>query len=386
MNFEYNLPVNLIFGRGKISVIGEKAACFGKKALIVTGENSTKKSGLLYKTQQLLKQQAIENVVFDKVRQNPLTTTAQQGGEIAANEGCDVIIALGGGSIIDCAKAIAVKAVNEGDPQDYIFGKSFDKALPIIAVPTTCGTGSECNGFAVLTNPENGDKKSLKSSLVIPKVSIIDSTLMETMPKSVATSVCFDALCHCMEAYISKASQPMSQYMALNGIKLISENLPKICQDKSDGEVWDNLTWASSLGGMVIYLSGVTLPHGMEHPASGLKNIVHAKGLAALTPVIIQESCKAAKEQELQDVLNKYKTISNILDPCAEDCTQAVINFLKKAQLHIGLADLGIVKEDIDWMSENCLKVSQSAINNHPVTFNQQQIYQIYQKALNYQQ
>ena len=169
MKFNYNLPVNLVFGRGRVAEIGTLSAEFGKKALIVTGKSSTKKSGLLDRVSSYLKEAGMEAAVFDKVSQNPLTTTAEEGAVFAKQEGCDMVIGLGGGSIMDCAKAIAFLSVNDGDINDYIFNrKTSEKALPLIAVPTTCGTGSEGNGFAVLTNPENGDKKSLRCNAIIP--------------------------------------------------------------------------------------------------------------------------------------------------------------------------------------------------------------------------
>ena len=114
-------------------------------------------------------------MLFDKVQQNPLTTTAIEGAQFAKASRCDCVVAIGGGSIMDCAKAIAFLAVNDGDINDYIFGKTAsDRALPLILIPTTCGTGSEGNGFAVLTNPENGDKKSLRCNAIVAKVSIVD--------------------------------------------------------------------------------------------------------------------------------------------------------------------------------------------------------------------
>ena len=204
MNFNYNLPVNLVFGRKRTDELGRICSMYGKKALIVTGRNSTKKSGLLDRAVNLLKNKGIQCVVFDKVQQNPLTTTAYEGAEIAKSEKCDVVIGLGGGSIMDAAKAIAFIALNDGDISEYIFGKRVsEKALPIILVPTTCGTGSEGNGFAVLTNPQNGDKKSLRCNAIVAKASIIDPELMMTMPKHILASVGFDALCHNMEEFLS---------------------------------------------------------------------------------------------------------------------------------------------------------------------------------------
>ena len=232
MEFNYNLPVNLIFGIGKVEELGKETGKYGKKALIVTGRSSTKKSGLLDKAVNLLKEANVESVIFDKVSQNPLTTTAYEGADLAKKENCDVVVGLGGGSIMDAAKAIAFIALNEGDISDYIFGiKKSEKALPIILVPTTCGTGSEGNGFAVLTNPENNDKKSLRCNAIVAKASIIDPNLMTTMPKHILASVGFDALCHSMEAYLSKAAQPLTTMKALYAIELIGKNLVNVYKD-----------------------------------------------------------------------------------------------------------------------------------------------------------
>ncbi|MGN0594365.1 MAG: iron-containing alcohol dehydrogenase, partial [Hominimerdicola sp.] len=180
MEFQYYLPVNLMFGRGKVSQIGTAAAAYGQKALIVTGGSSSKKSGLLNRVQDYLEAAGVKSVVFDKVSQNPLTTTAAEGALFAKTNGCNCVIGVGGGSIMDCAKAIAFLSVNDGDINEYIFNRiPGGEALPMIAIPTTCGTGSEGNGFAVLTNPENGDKKSLRRNTIIPALSIIDSELMQ---------------------------------------------------------------------------------------------------------------------------------------------------------------------------------------------------------------
>lgn len=376
MKFNYHLPVNLVFGRGRVAELGSIAKTYGKKALIVTGKGSTKKSGLLDRAVKYLEEAGLESVLFDNVSQNPLTTTAMEGAEFAKENGCDMVVALGGGSIMDCAKAIAFLAVNDGDINDYIFNRlESDVALPLILVPTTCGTGSEGNGFAVLTNPDNGDKKSLRCNAIVAKASIIDSELMETMPKHILASVGFDALCHCMEAYISKIAQPMTDMLALQGMELIGANLLKVYQGNGDAEAWDAVTWASTIGGMVINTAGVTVPHGMEHPASGLRNIVHGRGLAALTPPVIEESIKGAPE--------KFAAISRCLGGKDEtDCADRVRQLLKDIDLATTLSEQGILPEDIDWMVENCFKVSVAGIANHPVTFDREDIKRLYEKAM----
>lgn len=374
--FKYFLPVNIEFGSEKVAKAGKLTKPYGKKALIVTGHSSAKKSGLYDKVKDSLKAEGIDSVLFDKVAQNPLTTTAAEGAAFAKENGCDVVVAIGGGSIMDCAKAIAFLAVNDGDVSDYIFGKkASDTALPIILIPTTCGTGSEGNGFAVLTNPDNGDKKSLRCNAIVAKVSIVDPECMMTMPKHVLASVGFDALCHNMEAYTSKIAQPFTDALSLYAVDLIAHNLVDVYKGTGSKESWEKITLASTIGGMVINTAGVTLAHGMEHPASGLKDIVHGKGLAALTPTIIEASYQGAPE--------KFAKLAKLFGgEKAEDLAGKVRELLADIELTCTLSDLGIEEKDIPWMAENCMKVSAPSIANNPVVFSQDEIAEIYKKAL----
>ena len=374
--FKYFLPVNIEFGSGKVAKAGELTKPYGKKALIVTGHSSAKKSGLYDKVKDSLKAEGIDSVLFDKVAQNPLTTTAAEGAAFAKDNGCDVVVAIGDGSIMDCAKAIAFLAVNDGDVSDYIFGKkASDTALPIILIPTTCGTGSEGNGIAVLTNPDNGDKKSLRCNAIVAKVSIVDPECMMTMPKHVLASVGFDALCHNMESYTSKIAQPFTDALSLYAVDLIAHNLVDVYKGTGSKDSWEKITLASTIGGMVINTTGVTLAHGMEHPASGLKDVVHGKGLAALTPTIIEDSYQGAPE--------KFAKLAKLFGgEKAEDLAGKVRELLEDIELTCTLSDLGIEEKDIPWMAENCMKVSAHSIANNPVVFSQEEIAEIYKKAL----
>ncbi|MFP3043897.1 iron-containing alcohol dehydrogenase [Treponema primitia] len=376
MQFTFNLPVNLLFGSGKAGEIGRRAALLGKTALIVTGRGSTKKSGLLDRVTGLLRESGLTAIVYDKVEPNPLTTQVYEGAALAKEKGCDLVIGLGGGSILDASKAIAFMVKNDGDLMDYIYGrKTPGDALPMILVPTTCGTGSEGNSFAVITDPRNGDKKSLRSNAIIGNLSIIDPELMVTMPKPILASVGFDALCHSMEAYISAIATPVTDLYALEGIRLIRESLVPLYTGKSAKGDWEKLSWASTLGGMAIGLAGVTAPHGIEHPPSGLRNIVHGRGLAALTPVIYERSVAAAPE--------KFAEISRRLGGKDEtDLVGIIKKLLADIDLTITLGQQGVNADDIDWMAENTLRVSAAGIANHPVKFGLEDIKDIYRQAL----
>lgn len=376
MKFQYYLPVNLVFGRGKADVIGERAAALGTRALIVTGGSSTRKSGLLDRAIKQLENHGVSYVLFDKAEPNPLTTIVWKGAETARREGCDFILSIGGGSSLDTGKGIAFLAVNEGDISDYIYGKKkSDKALPVLAVPTTCGTGSEGNGFAVMTNPDTLDKKSLRCSAIVPACSIVDPQLMMTMPGNILASVGFDALCHNIDAYLSATSQPLTELMALEGVRLAAESLVSLYEGSKDLKHWDQLSLASTLGGMVINTAGVTALHGMEHPVSGLKDAVHGRGLAALAPYVFEASIKGAP--------HKFSALSRLLGGKGEwDFTDQIRSLITRLGLTEGLKDMGVEESDLNWLTENCFKVSAPSMANHPVVFTPEEVKEIYRKSL----
>ncbi|MGN0633716.1 MAG: iron-containing alcohol dehydrogenase [Oscillospiraceae bacterium] len=376
MEFSYHLPVNIIFGRGKACKVGEAAAGFGKNALIVTGSGSTKRSGLLDRVAESVKAAGLGAVIFDRVTQNPLTSTVYEAAALAKENGCDMVIGVGGGSVMDAAKAAAFCCVNGGDISEYIFGKKQGSgALPIILIPTTCGTGSECNQIAVLTNPETKDKKALYTMQIMPSVSIIDPDVMKTMPLHVLSSVGFDAFTHALEAYTSKKSNPLTDVQALLAMRLLSENLPKLTGGCESDEAWEAVSLAAALGGMVIGAAGVSAAHGMEHPASGLKNIVHGRGLAALTPIITERLAPYLPE--------KFGEVSRILGGRDEsDCAESIRRFLKSIDLEVTLGQLGITAGDVEWMTDNCMKISSGNLANAPFTFSREEVAEIYTKAL----
>ncbi len=375
--FSYFLPVNLRFGAGMVNSAGELTKPYGRKALIVTGGSSAKKSGLYDRVKGKLEEAGLETELFDKVTPNPLTTTAAEGARMAREKGCDVIVGIGGGSIMDCAKAIAFIAMNKGDISDYIYGrKTGDKALPLVLIPTTCGTGSEGNGFAVLTHPETGDKKSLRCPAIVAKVSIVDPEVMMTMPKKVLASVGFDALCHCMEAFTANAATPFTDALCSYAIPLIRETLVKVYRGEDESmEAWEKLSIASTIGGMVIGTAGVTLAHGMEHPVSGLYNVTHGQGLAALTPLAVeaQYAGNRFKFGRLARMLGGYT---------AEDCSGLIRGLLRDLDLNMTLKDLGVQEKDIPWLAENCMKVSAGNLKNTPTALIQQDIEKLYRSAL----
>ena len=390
MEFSYFLPVNIQFGWNKVDNVADFAAPYGKKALIVTGRTSAKKSGLYDRVVAKLDAAHIGHVVFDQVDANPLTTTALDGAALAKSESCDMVIAIGGGSIMDCAKGIAFMAVNDGDINDYIFNrKTSDNALPLIVIPTTCGTGSEGNGFGVLTNPETGDKKSLRCNAIVPKVSIVDPAVMGTMPPHVLASVGFDALCHNIEAYTSKTAQPftdalahyavilLAQYLVplYKHVKAIANGQEAVLNKKQLTKAWESVTLASTIGGMVINTAGVTLGHGMEHPASGLKDITHGVGLAVIEPVVVEYTWSANSEK-----FNSLARIFNHGD--GSKLGEALRLIVHDLDLTTNLTELGFTKKDIPWLVDNVYVVATGNIANTVAEVSRNDIEVLYKKML----
>ena len=388
MEFSYFLPVNIQFGWNKVDNIDNFAAPYGKKALIVTGRSSAKKSGLYDRVVGKLDAAHIDYALFDQVDANPLTTTALDGAALAKSESCDMVIAIGGGSIMDCAKGIAFMAVNDGDINDYIFNRKVsDNALPLIVIPTTCGTGSEGNGFGVLTNPETGDKKSLRCNAIVPKVSIVDPGVMGTMPPHVLASVGFDALCHNIEAYTSKTAQPFTDALAHYAVTLLAQYLVPLykhvkatAEGKSEVlnktqliKAWEAVTLASTIGGMVINTAGVTLAHGMEHPASGLRDITHGVGLAVIEPVAVEYTWSANPD--------KFDALARIFNHGdASELGEALRLIVHDLDLTTNLTELGFTKKDIPWLVDNVYVVATGNIANTIAKISREDIEALYKK------
>ena len=388
MEFSYFLPVHIQFGWDKVDSVADFVKPYGNKALIVTGRTSAKKSGLYDRVTAKLDAAHIEHVLFDQVDANPLTTTALDGAALAKSESCDMVIAIGGGSIMDCAKGIAFMAVNEGDINDYIFNrKTSDKALPLIVIPTTCGTGSEGNGFGVLTNPETGDKKSLRCNAIVPKVSIVDPAVMGTMPPHILASVGFDALCHNIEAYTSKTAQPftdalahyavtlLAQYLVplYKHVKAMAEGKSAVLNETQLTKAWESVTLASTIGGMVINTAGVTLAHGMEHPASGLKDITHGVGLAVIEPVVVEYTWSANPD--------KFGALARIFNHGdGSELGEALRLIVHDLDLTTNLTELGFTKEDIPWLVDNVYVVATGNIANTMANVSREDIEMLYKK------
>ncbi len=285
--FSFQIPTLIHFGPGKLDELAS-AQIPGKKAVIVTGGTSIKKYGYLDRVKSILTGRGIPFHVFDSVVQNPTKTNVEAIVAAIKQESCDFVIGLGGGSSIDAAKAAAMMAVNPGDLWDYVqVGQGGrqpfpNKGLPLIAIPTTAGTGTEGNPTGVVTNEVTGEKVGLTCNF--PTISFVDPELTVNIPPQYTAWQGFDALFHCMEAFIAKKAVPISNPLALEGIRYIFPNLPEAVKHGENLEARSNMAWGSTLGGMVICMSSCTTAHNIEHSLSGINPaVVHGAGLILIS-------------------------------------------------------------------------------------------------------
>jgi alcohol dehydrogenase len=286
MKFSYFLPSRILFGSGMLEELG-KMKLPGKKALIViSAGTSMKKLGYLDRVVNLLRQNGAESVVFDKIQPNPVKTHVMEGAAIAKQNECDFVVGLGGGSSIDSAKSIAVMAKNPGDYWDYVGGGSgkaqpvTNGALPVVAITTTAGTGTEADPWTVITKEETNEKIGFGNDDTFPALSIVDPDLMMSVPPTLTAYQGFDAFFHAAEGYIASCATPVSDLFALKSIELIARWLPTAVKDGSNKEARENLALANTFSGIVESTSSCTSEHSLEHAMSANHpELAHGAGL-----------------------------------------------------------------------------------------------------------
>jgi alcohol dehydrogenase YqhD (iron-dependent ADH family) len=293
MNFEFHNPTHLVFGAGALSRLGEVVSKHGKKALIVTGGGSVKRNGTFDRAVASLKDANVSVAECSGVEPNPRITTVRRGAQIARDEGCDVIVALGGGSTMDASKVMAAAFYYDGDPWDMIYHGQPDpyiptRALPVITVPTLAATGSEMNMAAVISNEETNEKSFAQSECLYPKVALVDPELTVSVPKNhTAYGVC-DIITHVTEGYFNGVDgTPIQDRFAEGVILTAMEWGPKAIADGKDLEARTQVQWASivALNGFVNAGTNGGYPvHMIEHTLSAYHDITHAAGLAVINP------------------------------------------------------------------------------------------------------
>jgi len=310
-SFEYYQPTEIRFGAGRVAEVGEAVARFGKRCLLVSESRSGPLGPLCVKVRKCLEDSGVSVAHFDGVIPNPTTDSITAGAEMAVAHKANVVVGVGGGSAMDSAKAIAVEATHEGTSWDYLYYRDTqpsEKTLPIVAVSTTSGTGSQVTQVAVVTNPKTRDKSAIFNSVVYPRCAIVDPELMLTLPARVTASTGFDAFAHAFESYLHPKASPYTDMMAREAIRLIVTHLPSVVENGSDLEGRSGMAWADTLAGLCIANAGVTLPHGAGMAIGGMyPHVAHGEAVALIYPAFTRYTYSSARE--------RFAEIGRILDP-----------------------------------------------------------------------
>lgn len=290
------IPNHTIVGT---NVLGEAAPLLkkmGSKAFIVTGRHVAV-SDMMKQLTALLDENGIDCVIFDGITGEPTDTMIENGVEMLKSSGCDFIIGIGGGSPLDSAKAIAAMAVNEGSIADYNGKEITGEILPLAAIPTTAGTGSEATKFTVITDSEKGIKMLLKGDVLVPKLAIVDSSFTVGAPKSVTSATGLDALTHAVEAYTSRKAFSMTDTLAVSAVKRIMKYLPIAYREPDNSLAREQMSIAALEAGICINNSSVTIVHGMSRPIGALFHVPHGMSNAMLLKECLSFAVSGAYEK-----------------------------------------------------------------------------------------
>ena len=290
MNFDFNNPTRILFGSGKLRELSSQPMPGKKALLLLSGGKSAKVSGAYDRTLEQLDKAGVQVAEFAKVMENPIKEMVMEGAAFARENGCDFIVALGGGAVLDSAVAVAAMATNSGDLWDYVSGGTgkgkplANPGLPIVTIPLTAGTGSEVNCWGVISNLATKEKIGFGDSTLVPVLAIVDPELMKTVPQKYTAYQGFDALFHNTEVMMSGGVNILSEAIALSAIENIAQYLPRAVKDGDDLEARERVAYGSTMAGISMQLTSTTAQHSMEHAMSAYHhNLPHSAGLIMIS-------------------------------------------------------------------------------------------------------
>lgn len=357
-NFIFNVPTKVYFGKGQISHLPEALKPYGTKVLLVYGGGSIKKNGLYDEIYKVLKDFSL--VELSGVEPNPKVATVRKGIEICRKEKVEVVLAVGGGSTLDCAKAICGGVFYEGDPWDFTQDSSLiTKALPLGTILTLAATGSEMNWGGVISNPETKEKLGFRSEVLIPKVSILDPTYTFSVPKNQTAAGSADILSHLMEQYFDMTpGTEIIDNMNEGIMRTVIDQLPVALKESDNYEARSNLMWASSWALNSLLRSGKSgtwSNHPMEHELSAYYDITHGVGLAILTPRWMMH---VLNEETLPYFVRFGKNVWGLTgedEVVAKASIQKLYDFFKACGIPMTLLEVGISETYLKEMAEKAV-------------------------------
>jgi alcohol dehydrogenase class IV len=384
IHFEFATATRIIFGSGSLLDIGPLAAGLGQRALVVVGSTTLRATPLL----DLLRAAQVSHTTFNVIGE-PTTDVARQGTQLARQERCDLIIGLGGGSVLDTGKAIAMLLTNGGDPPDYLEvigrGQPITKpALPYIAIPTTAGTGSEVTRNAVLGSPEHRVKVSLRSPLMLPRLALVDPELTTTMPPPVTASTGLDALIQVMEPYVSAKATPITDAICLDGMHRAARSLRRAYENGDDLAAREDMALTSLYGGLALANAKLGAVHGFAGPFGGMFDGPHGAVCAALLPHVMAINVKALRKRAPDsEALRRYDEIAQILtgepEAVAADGVVWVHELCEDLQVP-PLGAYGLITADFPDLIEKSGK--SSSMQGNPIQLSSPEMTEILERAL----
>ncbi len=377
----FQSPERLLFGWGSVGKTGEEALRYGTKALIVSGKTSSRASGALDAVCASLKSAGIAVTLFCEVESDPSVHTVTVGATLARDSGADIVIALGGGSPLDAAKAISVMATHSGNIVDYEKTALTRKGIPVIAIPTTAGTGSEVTKFVVITDTDRTVKMLISSPFLIPRVALLDPQLTLSIPPAFTAGPGMDALTHAIEAFQSSLAAPTTDVFALSAIRLIGGNLVKATLNGANVEARTAMLLGQMHAGLAFGNASVALVHAMSRPLGAHFGIPHGQANAILLPWVMEYNRPACPE--------KFVRIAEALDcdvqglPLKEASRLAVTTVREiyaDTGLPLTLAELGVPAESLPQLAQDASQSGSVLFNPRKPTLSE--IEQLYHSCL----
>ena len=388
MSFYMYVPTRMVFGCGQLKNMN-KYEMPGKKALIVISNGkSVKENGALAETQKQLNEVGIEWAVYDGIMANPLKSAVMEGAAAARKNGCDFIVALGGGSVMDASKAIASMATNDGDLWDYVeagtgkYKKLVNEPLPIVAITTTAGTGSEVDQYGVISNEVTNEKIGFGGyDSLFPKLAIIDPELMKSVPPKFTALQGFDALFHSTECYIANCTNLMSDMYALKSIENLGKYLARAVKNGDDMEAREHVAFANTLSGVVMTLSACTSEHSLEHAMSAYhQELPHGAGLIMISKAYYEHFIeKHACDERFVDMA---KALGKADADKPEDFIDALVQLQKDCGVdELKMSDYGIKPEEFLTLAQNAKYTMGRLFDCDRVSLSDEDCVKIYQKS-----
>ena len=387
MNFDFNNPTKILFGSGKLNELGSQPLPGKKALLLMSGGKSAKVSGAYDRTLEQLHKAGVEAAEFAKVMENPVKEMVMEGAAFAKENGCDFIVALGGGAVLDSAVAVAAMATNPGDLWDYVNGGTgkgqplINPGLPIVAITLTAGTGSEVNCWGGISNLETKEKIGFDYQELTPVLAVVDPELMKTIPAKYTAYQGFDALFHNTEVMMSNGVNILSETIALSAIENIANYLPRAVKDGNDLVAREHIAYGSTMAGIAMQLTSTTAQHSMEHAMSAYHhNLPHGAGLI----MISVEFARYFIERHACD--EQLIKMARVMGMPNADKPEDFITALQQLQKDCGVDDLkmsdyGIQKDECMTLAVNARETMGGLFLANPCPMSDEECAGIFEKA-----